>query len=96
MMGDSERGFLPVFGQTHCRASPLTSSTQKPLPCCRDILPPFAAVHLSAHTEWIDPSNYTNYTDQRGRFKTETTLLRQIHLIKGQKCNTDINNCITL
>lgn len=94
MMGDSVRGFLPVFGQTHCRASPLTSSTQKPLPCGRGILPPFAAVHLSSRTKWTDPSNYT--ADQRRHFKTETTSLRQIHLIKGQKCNTDINNCITL
>lgn len=93
MMGESVRGFLPVFGQTHCRASPLTCSTQKPLPCGTDILPPFAAAHLSSRTQRTDPSNYT--ADQRRRFKTETTSLRQIHLIKGQKCNTDINNYIT-
>ena len=30
MMGDPERGFLPVFGQTLCRASPSTFSTPKP------------------------------------------------------------------
>lgn len=32
MMGDPERGFLPVFGQTLCRASLLTFSTLKPRP----------------------------------------------------------------
>lgn len=45
MMGDPVWGFLPVFGQSLCRASPSTFSTLKPHLLQQRNLSPSSAMH---------------------------------------------------